>query len=140
MAMKLLAFHYEFVADFLADDQNHNLVSLDIIQGTQVSCAQFKLSERIGTQALDRFRGRRGLLQEAGLDSRFQDPLLAYWQRPELPVGVLRDGNFERHAAVSAYQTAFQVRLPPRRITSPPAASQSVRSAGDNRAPAKACS
>jgi hypothetical protein len=30
MAMKLLAFHYEFVADFLPDDQDHNLVPLDI--------------------------------------------------------------------------------------------------------------
>jgi hypothetical protein len=39
MAMKLLAFHYEFVAHFLPDDQKHNLVALDIIQGTQVTCA-----------------------------------------------------------------------------------------------------
>jgi hypothetical protein len=38
MAMKLLAFYFEFVADFLPDDQDHNFVSLDIIQGTQVTC------------------------------------------------------------------------------------------------------
>jgi hypothetical protein len=47
MAIKLLAFHNESVADFSPDHQDDNLISLDIIQGPQVSKAQFKFSERI---------------------------------------------------------------------------------------------
>jgi len=78
--MELLAFHNQFAPHLTSDDQDDNLISLDIIQGTQVSCPQFKFSERIRAQSLDRFRGRRGLVLEPGRDSRFQDPLLAYWQ------------------------------------------------------------
>jgi hypothetical protein len=79
MAMKLLTFHDQFVPHLASDDQDDNFLSLDIIQGTQVACPQLKLSERIGTQAFDRFRGRRGLVFQARLDSRFQDSLLACW-------------------------------------------------------------
>jgi hypothetical protein len=46
--MKLLAFHNQFVPDLASDDQDDNLVSLNIIQGTQVSCPKLKLSERVG--------------------------------------------------------------------------------------------
>lgn len=101
MAMKLLAFHGGMVAHFLPDDQDHNLVFLDILQGPQVPCPQLMLSERMGTQSLDRFCGRRGLVREAGLDRRLQDPLLARRQRPELPVGVFGDGDLERHVTDS---------------------------------------
>jgi hypothetical protein len=76
MAMKLLAFHNQFVADFPSDDQDDNIVSLDIIQGTQVACAKLEFRQRIGAQTLDRFRGRRGLLLQPGQDSRFQDSLV----------------------------------------------------------------
>jgi len=69
--MELLAFHNQFVPHLASDDQDDNFISLDIIQGTQVSCPQFKLSERIRAQSLDRFRGRHGLVLEPGLDSRF---------------------------------------------------------------------
>jgi hypothetical protein len=34
MAMKLLAFHDQFVPYLASDDQDDNLVALDIIQGT----------------------------------------------------------------------------------------------------------
>jgi len=100
--MELLSFHNESIADFAPDNQDDNRISLDIIQGTQVTSPQFKRSERIGAQALDRFRGRRGLVLQPGQDSGFQDPLLAYWQRLELPVRHFRDGDVERHAIDSA--------------------------------------
>src|SRR5688572_7183811 len=62
MAMKLLAFHNQFVADLPTDDENNDLVTPDIIQGTQVSCPQFELNQGIGSQSLDRFRRCRGLV------------------------------------------------------------------------------
>jgi hypothetical protein len=48
MAMEFFPFHNQFVPGFPSDDQDDNLISLDIIQGTQVACAQFKLGKRIG--------------------------------------------------------------------------------------------
>jgi hypothetical protein len=45
MAMKLLAFHNKFVANFPPDDQHDNFLSFDIIQGTQVSRAQLRREE-----------------------------------------------------------------------------------------------
>jgi hypothetical protein len=66
MAMELLALHNQFVADFPPDDQDDNFVPFDIIQGPQVSRPQLELGQRIGAQALDRFRGRHGLVLEPG--------------------------------------------------------------------------
>src|SRR5262249_33215980 len=63
----------------------------------QVSCPKLELGQWIGTQTLDGFRRRRGLMLQPGLNGRFEISLLAGWQRPELPLGVLRDGDFERH-------------------------------------------
>jgi hypothetical protein len=140
MAMKLFPFHNQLVAHFLAHNKHDNFVFLNIIQGTQVSCPKFELGERIGSQPFDRFGGRRGLVLKTGQDSRFQDPLVTYRQRPELPVSLLRDGDLERHSTASAQYAAFQPRLPPPSTTLPPAASQSARSAGDNRMPATVCS
>jgi hypothetical protein len=37
MAMKLLAFYNQLVADFSAHGQDNNVLSLDIIQDTQVT-------------------------------------------------------------------------------------------------------
>jgi hypothetical protein len=48
MAMELLAFHNQFVPHLASDDQDDNLIALDIIQSTQVSCPQLKLSESVG--------------------------------------------------------------------------------------------
>jgi hypothetical protein len=91
MAMKLLSFHYQFVADFSSHDEHDNLVSFDIIQCTQISCTQFKLGERIGSQLFDRFGRCRGLVLQAGQDGRFQNPLVTRRQDPELPTGFLCD-------------------------------------------------
>jgi hypothetical protein len=38
MAMKLLTFHNQRIADLSPDDQDDNFVSFDIIQGSQVTC------------------------------------------------------------------------------------------------------
>src|SRR5262249_38775937 len=84
MAMELLSSHDQLVAFFPPDDQDDYLVSFDIIQGTQVPCPKLELGQRIGTQLLDRFRRRRGLVFEPGQDSRFQDSLLTYRQGPQL--------------------------------------------------------
>jgi hypothetical protein len=102
MAIKLLAFDDQLVAYFAAHKQHNHFACFNIIQGSQRSHPQFKLGEKIGAQALDRFRGRRGLVRESGLDNRFQDALLAHWQRPELPVRVLGDDDLERHGTDSA--------------------------------------
>jgi hypothetical protein len=55
MAMKLLAFHDQLVADFTADDQNDNFVAFDIVQQSQVPSPQLKFGEGIGTQSFDCF-------------------------------------------------------------------------------------
>jgi hypothetical protein len=118
MAMKFLAFHNQLVADLAPDNQNDNFVSFDIIQGPQITCPQLELGQGIGTQPLDRFRGRRGLVLQPGQDGRLQDSLFASRQRPELPVGVFRDGDLERHSTVSASSTLLPAargfRLTPR--------------------------
>jgi len=41
--MEFLSFHNQFVADLLADDKHNNLAIFYIIQGTKISCPQFKL-------------------------------------------------------------------------------------------------
>jgi hypothetical protein len=55
MAMELLTFHNQFVAQLAADDENDNLISLDILQGTQISRPQLELGEGIWAQSLDCF-------------------------------------------------------------------------------------
>jgi hypothetical protein len=77
MAMEFLSFNYQFVPHLAPDGQDDNFLSLDIIQGSQVPCSQFKLGEWIGTQSLDRFRRRCGLVLKSGLNCCFQDSLLA---------------------------------------------------------------
>jgi hypothetical protein len=64
MAMKFLAFHDQLITNFAAHDKHDNFTFIDIIQGTQVSCAQFEVGKKIGAQALDGFRGRGGLMRE----------------------------------------------------------------------------
>jgi hypothetical protein len=91
MGMEFLIFDNESVAHLAAHDQDDDLFSFDILQGTQVACPELKLGERIGPQTLDRFRWRRRLVLEPGLDCRFQDSLLTHWQRPKLPVSLLGD-------------------------------------------------
>jgi hypothetical protein len=81
MAMKLLPFHDQLVADLSPDDQDDNFVSFDIVQGAQVTCPKLELRQRIGSQALDRFRGRCRLVLQAGQDRRLQDSLVPNGQR-----------------------------------------------------------
>jgi hypothetical protein len=102
MAMELLAFDDQFVADLAADEEDDNLVFIDIIQDPQVSDTQLEVRKWIGAEALDGFRGCRRLVQESGLDRSFQDPLFTHGQRPELPVRVLRDSDLEGRATRSA--------------------------------------
>jgi hypothetical protein len=78
--MEFLAFHNQCVPHLASNDQEDNLFPLDIIQGTKIACPQFVLGQRVFSQTLDRFRGRRGPVLQAGLDSRFEDSLLTYWQ------------------------------------------------------------
>jgi hypothetical protein len=66
MAMELLSFHDEFVADLPPHDEDDNLVCLHIIQGTQVFYPQLKLCQRIGPQPFDCFRRCLGLVLEPG--------------------------------------------------------------------------
>ena len=80
MAMKLLAFDDQLVADFAADEEDDDLAFIDIIQDPQVSDTQLEVRKWIGAQALDRFRGYRGLGQRPGLDRGFQDPLFPHRQ------------------------------------------------------------
>jgi hypothetical protein len=101
MAMELLAFHDQFVADFPPDDQDDNFLSLDIIQGTQVTRPKLELDQRVGPQTLDGFCERRRLVLQPGQDSRFQDALVTNRQRSKLPLGILGDGNLERHGRIS---------------------------------------
>jgi hypothetical protein len=62
MAMELLPFHNQFVADLSPDNQNDNFVSFHIIQRTQITCPKLELGQRIGTQSLDRVCGNPGLV------------------------------------------------------------------------------
>jgi hypothetical protein len=108
MAMKLLTFHNQLVAFLPPDDQDDNFVTFDIIQDTQVSRPKFELGQRVRTQALDRFRGRRGLVLQPGQNSRFQDSLIPRRQAPELSLRVVGDRNLESHGGAST-QTARTV-------------------------------
>jgi hypothetical protein len=47
MATEFLAFHNEFIANLAADRDDDYLFLLDIIQGSEVSCAKLKLRERV---------------------------------------------------------------------------------------------
>jgi hypothetical protein len=76
MAIELLTFNDQPVAFFPPDDQDDNFVSFDIIRGTQVTCPKLGLGQRIGTQALDRFRRRRWLVLQPEQDSCFQNSLI----------------------------------------------------------------
>jgi hypothetical protein len=98
MAMKILAFHYQLVADLATDNEHDNFVSLDIVQGTQVSCSQFELCQRIGTKALDCLRRCHGLVLKAGEDGRLQNALVPHGQRSKLTVRILSNGNSEGHS------------------------------------------
>jgi hypothetical protein len=62
MAMELLAFHYQFVANFPPDDEDDNFVAFNIIQGTQLSCSQLVFGERVWSQPFDRFHRDSGLI------------------------------------------------------------------------------
>jgi hypothetical protein len=77
MAMKFLTFHDQLVADFAAHEEYDNFALIDIVQGTQVPRTQLEVGEKIWTQALDSLCWLRGLVLQPGLDSRFQDSLLA---------------------------------------------------------------
>jgi hypothetical protein len=140
MAMKFLTFHDESAADFAPDNQDDNLVSLDIIQGTQLAYPQFKLGERVGAQALDGFRGRRGLVLQPGQDRGFQDPLFAHRQRPELPGRLIRDGDAESHAIASAAGVAPIHRQPSTKETAWRDRQASLRPADQIRCPANSSS
>jgi hypothetical protein len=71
MATELFSFHNQFVADFSPHDEYDNLVSFDIIQGSQISRTQFKFGQRIGSQSFDSLRRCLGLLLKPGQDGRF---------------------------------------------------------------------
>src|ERR1700736_5797700 len=68
MAMEFLTFHNQFVSDFSPDDQDDDFVPFNIIEGTQVSCPQFKLGQGIGPHWLDRFRRSHRLVLEPSPD------------------------------------------------------------------------
>jgi hypothetical protein len=91
MAMKLLSFHNQLVADLSPYEQDYHHVALDIIQATQVSCAQFELGQRIGPQPFDRFRGDRGLMPQASQDRCLQASLVSRGQGADSGRGVYRE-------------------------------------------------
>src|SRR5690349_17759676 len=101
MAMELLAFHNQLVANLAADREDDNLIVLNIIQDSEVSRAKLILRERIRPQSFDRFRGAVGLVLLPSKNSGFQDSLFTRKQRPKLPFRVLCDRDLERHGAVS---------------------------------------
>ncbi|HXG08951.1 MAG TPA: hypothetical protein VNK04_04115 [Gemmataceae bacterium] len=76
MGMELLSFHDQFVAYLSAHEEHDNFTFIGIIQDAQVAHPQFEVSEKIGAQSLDSFGRFRGLVLQAGPNSRFQDPLL----------------------------------------------------------------
>jgi hypothetical protein len=110
MAMEFLAFDDQFVSD----DQKDNLVFFDIIEDTEVSCAQLKLSERIRAQALDCFGGRRWLIFQPSPNGGLENALLTCGQCSELAVRDFRDRDLERHAAITSPDVPRKrcVRLP----------------------------
>jgi hypothetical protein len=72
MAMKLLTFHDQRVADLSTDDDDDDFVILDIIQRTQVSDTQFELGQRIRPQSLDSVRDKGRLVLKSSNYSRFR--------------------------------------------------------------------
>jgi hypothetical protein len=74
MAIKLLALHYQLVANLAPDDEDDDFVSLDIIQGAQFTRAKLELGQRIGPHAFDRLRG---LMLKPGKNRRFYISLVA---------------------------------------------------------------
>ncbi len=53
MGMVRLSFHYKGVADFPSDDQQHHIVTLDIIQYAEITGAHFVTRQGVGAQLLD---------------------------------------------------------------------------------------
>jgi hypothetical protein len=81
MAIKILTFHHEFVADLATDDKENHLRPFHIIQHPKITGAQFKIGKRIWPQALDR-AGRDGRgMHEASLNRHFYNPLLTHRER-----------------------------------------------------------
>jgi hypothetical protein len=74
MAMEFLPFDKQLVPELASNDQNDDLITHNIVQGTQVFCSQFELCEGIGAQAFDGFRGggRRSRNRERIADSRIR--------------------------------------------------------------------
>jgi hypothetical protein len=99
MPMELLTFDDQRIANFAAHEEHNNFAFIDIIQGTQVSRTQFEISKKIGAQAFDRFRRRRGLVLQPGHDSRFQDSLITERQRSQLSFSILGDRKLEWHGS-----------------------------------------
>jgi hypothetical protein len=97
MAMKLLALDDQFIAGLPPHHKEDDLISLDIIQDAEVSDAQFKLGQRVGAQPLDRLRCGCWLVEEAGLDGRFEHALFSDRERPQLRFGGRGDRDLERH-------------------------------------------
>jgi hypothetical protein len=91
MAMELLAFYDQFVADLPPHDKQNDLRSLDIVQNAEVSDAPLELGKRVRTQPLDGPGQRRRLMEETGLNRRFEEAVLAGRQRVQLRFGVHRD-------------------------------------------------
>jgi hypothetical protein len=79
MAIVFLALDNELVADLAPDNQDDDRIFLDIIQDTKVKRPQFKLSERIRTQALDRVRDHSGLVFQPGQNGVLQCSPIACW-------------------------------------------------------------
>jgi hypothetical protein len=75
MAMELLAFHDQFVADFSPDDQDDDFFAFDIIQHTQVARSQLECSKRIWTQTFNRFARLCRFVFQSCSECCFQDSL-----------------------------------------------------------------
>jgi hypothetical protein len=80
MGMKLLAFHNQLITNLTTHDEDDNFISFHILQDAQVSCPQFELGQWIRPQLLDRLRGIRRQVLEAGQNGSFKDPLLTRGQ------------------------------------------------------------
>jgi hypothetical protein len=104
MAMEFLAFNDQFVSCLAIDDQDDDLFAFDIVQCTQIARAQLEFRKRIGSQAFDRSRGRRGIVLEPRKNGRLENPLLSRRQRSELPIRVVRDVDFVTQEGTSQVQ------------------------------------
>jgi hypothetical protein len=98
--MELLALHDQCVTDLPANDQDHDVVALDIVQDAEVADPKFKGGERIGPELLDRRRRRRRPVAETSQDGRLQRPLLAGGQTPLLRLSLLGDLDTEGHVEI----------------------------------------